>query len=294
MLLAASHLVFYVFTTRVEWPVFAELASQGLIGEAAKARGTGFWAYFWVYPRLLFRPDPLGDWLFSVYPHVLVVLAVLGLVLRMRTAPEPFWWLLFVFAGMQFNFQRAEGAWISGFRNIRHMHVLVYPLMLLLTGYLLALRARFPRTAYGFLAGLVAFSAWQCVSTATKTVVSFGDIREVCEFLATLPPKRVYGDFQIATGCQARDMQRTEWSFVTVEPNDKEKRQTQLAAVRSGYLVTGGSREPYYGCNVGCIPSPADIDPEQWKLLKEFPDPVGGPTTWRPDPFVRIWEATGG
>lgn len=128
------------------------------------------------------------------------------------------------------------------------MHVFVYPLVLLLTGYLLALRARFPRTAYGLLAGLVAFSAWQCVSTATKTVVSFGDIREVCEFLATLPRKPVYGDFQIGTGCEALDMQRNGWSFVTVEPNDKAKRQTQLAAVRSGYLVTGGSREPYYGC----------------------------------------------
>ena len=52
-------------------------------------------------------------------------------------------------------------------------------------------------------------------------------------------------------------------------------------------LVTGGSREPYYGCP-HCIPRASELQPGRWQLVRELPGPaVFG--TWRPEP-VRIWQ----
>jgi len=83
-------------------------------------------------------------------------------------------------------------------------------------------------------------------------------------------------------------LEETGRRFNAVEPNDVAKRRQQLAAVSSGFLVTGGGREPYYGC-IACIPSAGDVTRDRWVLVKEFPSPIG-PTGWRPEP-LRIWEA---
>src|SRR5436190_18957677 len=65
-------------------------------------------------------------------------------------------------------------------------------------------------------------------------------------------------------------------------------RRMELAVVRTGYLVTGGGREPYYGC-IDCIPRAGEVSPAHWQLLKEFPGPAT-PTPWRFEP-IRVWEA---
>jgi hypothetical protein len=225
--------------------------------------------------------------LFSIYPHLLVFLALTSWFLRIRTSPAVFLWLFFVFLGMQFNIQRVQGVWISGFRNIRHAHVFVYPLILLLTGYLVGLRERYPKLCYGVLGLVLAFSAWQSASTASKTQVAFDDRRQACYFLATLPPKIVYSDFQIATWASILNF-GYPWKFQDLESFDRAVRRKQIAAIASGYLVTGGGREPYYGC-IDCIPRADEVDPEQWRLVREFPGPAE-PTLWRPEP-MRVWEA---
>jgi hypothetical protein len=284
-LFGGTHLMFYLLTGDIIFPFHAELSSQGLVGDAASQHRLTS-PVFWSYIRWLFLPDQLGDFLFSFYPHLLVLLAATSWFLGIRTAPAIFWWFVFVFLGMQFNIQHVHGVWISGFRNIRHAHVLVYPLILLLTGYLTSLRRRYPMFSHGILVLVLVFSAWQSVATASKTQIAFDDRRHVSHFLLTLPPKTVYSDFQIATWASILDF-GYPWKFETLESFDRTVRRAQIAAIGSGYLITGGGREPYYGC-IDCIPRADELAPSKWRLIREFPGPAE-PTRWRPEP-LRLWE----
>jgi hypothetical protein len=284
-LFGGTHFAFYLLTGDPIFPYHAELSSQGLVGDAASQhRLTSM--VFWSYVRWLFLPDQLGDLLFSVYPHLLILLAVASRFLRMRTSPAVFWWFIFMFLGMQFNIQLVQGVWISGFRNIRHTHVFVYPIILLLTGYLTCLRERYPKLSYGMLALILVFSAWQSAATASKTQIAFDDRRQVSHFLLTLSPKTVYSDFQIATWASILEF-HSPWRFESLESFDRTVRRVQIAAIGSGYLITGGGREPYYGC-IDCIPRADELALSRWRLIKEFPGPAE-PTRWRPEP-LRLWE----
>ena len=287
VLLGLTSLGFYVWTGRADWPYWSEVHFQGLDGPRAAAEHPMTEYVFWQYPRLLFQPNTYGNWVFSVLPHAAVVLGLLGWLVGARSSLVVFWWFLFSFLGMQFNIQRADGAWVAGFRNVRHLHPIVYPLVLLVTGYLVTLRARFPRIGTSLAAALVAFGAWQSFSTAEKTIAPFEDRRRACHFLYDLPPKTVYADFQIDTWCSILAMYPPTWTFRTLHGFDRNVRQKELAAIGSGYLVTGGGREPYYGC-IDCIVHASEIDPQQWRLLMEHVGPTEV-TTWRAEP-LRIWE----
>ena len=105
-----------------------------------------------------------------------------------------------------------------------------------------------------------------------------------------------------------RRIQEPQWRFRSCTRSTRA-RKAQLAAATEGYLVTGGGREPYYGC-WDCIPRAEEMTPGQWKLLAEFPGPearassrfwlarlleipgLDVPTAWRAEP-VRIWERIG-
>jgi len=287
LLFGASGLVFYVLHGDVLAPFNIELRLQGLVGPEAPLHRASMEA-FKIYPRWLFLPDSLGTWVYSVYPHLLIVLAVAGTALGIRPCWPVLWWLFFLFLGMELNFQRAGGVWVTGFRNVRHGHVFAYPLVLLLTGYLVAFRQRYPKATGGLLLLVLGFSLWQSVATATITHVAFGDERSTTRFLATLPPKPTYSDFQLGQWFTFSGLSETGWQFRVVEADDRVKRRRELAAVAAGYLVTGGGREPYYGCT-HCIPSAADVAADRWVLLKEFPSSMP-PTSWRAEP-LRIWEA---
>ena len=285
LLFGASALVSYVFTGDPIAPYHAELSYQGLVGETAIShRLTPY--VFWFYPGAVFLPDQWGDLLFSIYPYLLIALFLVSPHLGIQTSLDVFFWILFVALGMQFNIQREDGIWIAGFRNLRHTHVLVYPTVLLLAGYFAGLRSRFPKVAHVTLGVLLAVSAWQSISTATKTHVAFADRRNACYFLAGLAPKTVYTDFQIETW--ASILPQWKQGFSELEGFDRARRRVQIAAVKSGYLVTGGAREPHHGC-IDCIPRAEEISGSQWRLLKEFPGPATA-TGWRPEP-LRIWEA---
>jgi hypothetical protein len=68
---------------------------------------------------------------------------------------------------------------------------------------------------------------------------------------------------------------------------DETARRARIATIQSGYLVTGGGREPHYGC-FECIPLAREVPADQWRLLREFPGPTV-PHPWRPE-AVRVWE----
>jgi len=290
-LFGATLLVYYLFTGDLFAPYHAELRYQGLAGPEAPAHVLTA-DRFWAYVRLLVFPDRWGAFLFSLYPHLLVALALVGWYRGIKTIPEVFWWFAFVFLGMQFNIQRAGDVWIAGSRNIRHGHVFIYPLILLLTGYLVELRLRparlWQKLWYGLVGALLVFSAWQSAAAASKTRVAFADRRNVCQYLTTVPQKVIYSDGAIYTWCQILEVKGRAWQFKELHTFYKQQRKTEIAGITSGYLVTGGAREPIDGC-FDCIPRADEIlDRQKWRLLKEFPGPEKS-TPWRPEP-LRLWE----
>lgn len=285
LFLGSSALVSYVLAGDPLAPYRSEISFQGLNRPDAVAFHRLTAPVFWTWVNTLFRPDPLGDLLFSVYPHVLVGLAVAGAFLGIRPQWDVLAWLAFFLLGMQFNIQQVDGVWVAGFRNVRHAHVFVYPIVLLLAGYLVAFRARMPRATHVAIAALLAVSAWHAVSAATKMRAAFADRRAACAFLAPLPVAPVYSDFQMATWASITTMPHP-WKNVVGTPTE---RRSQIAAIPEGYLVTGGGREPLYGC-ADCIPRADEVDPSRWRLLLELPGPTT-PTWWRPEP-LRVWEVT--
>lgn len=280
----ASALVSYVFAGDPLAPYSSEVKFQGLDGPTAVQFHRLTAPVFWAYANWLLRPNAWDDLYFSVYPHLLIAFVLVGWMFRLRTSLDVAVWFVAVLLGMQFNLQRVDGVWVAGFRNIRHLHVVVYPMVLLLTGYFATLALVRPRLSFSLLGVVLAVSAWQSVSIATKTQVAFADRRNAVHFLLELPPNTVYSDFQINTWASIVSWQLP---FKDLEGFDRAKRRQQIAAVESGYLVTGGAREPHYGC-IDCIPLAEEVS-GRWRLLKEFPGPAEK-LPWRPEP-LRIWEA---
>jgi hypothetical protein len=285
LLYALSMLGSYIFAGDPFAPYHVENRFGGAVGAGALTSHPLNWDVFMTYPRLLFYPDHLGDRLYSLYPHLLVALAVIGPFLGLRSSWPVFWWLCFVFLGMQLAVNRVDGGWTSLARNVRHTIVFVYPMILLLAGYLATLRARWPRVCDVVVVALLAVGLRESVLTAEKTQQSFADRRQALTFIASLPPKPIYSDFQICTFLPAIEM-RTRVPCVELV-GDEAARRARLATLQSGYLVTGGGREPHYGC-FECIPLAREVAPEQWRLMREFPGPAT-PHPWRPE-AVRVWE----
>ncbi|TML11496.1 MAG: glycosyltransferase family 39 protein [Actinobacteria bacterium] len=286
VLLGGTFVVTYILSGDPLFAYHLEMKLQGLTGVDAKGHPATL-PHILLFGKWLFWPIWTGSFLFSFYPHVLVLLVLLGFFFGVRPRAVPVWWFVFMFLGMTFNVQRSEGMWVAGFRNVRHAHVFVYPIALLVTGYLVAWSARHRPSATAVAVALIAVGLWQSITTARLTHVTFGDMRHAVQFLATLPPKPVYSDSQLGIWLGFAGMDEKGWTIqALVRPTPEERRET-LATVKTGYLVTGGGREPYYGCT-SCIPRADEVPADRWTLLKEFPDPVP-PSSLRPEP-LRIWE----
>jgi len=172
--------------------------------------------------------------------------------------------------------------WVAGFRNVRHAHVLAYPIVLLLGVALAQMGRRWPRWLLAGMAALLPVGLWQSIATADKTRTAFADRRAVRLFLAGQAAGTVYSDFQLPASL----------SFVNALPFqpldiERERRRREIAAITTGYVVTGGAREPVYGC-VECIPRAAELPPGRWTLKLEVTGPA--PSRWRPEP-LRVWQA---
>ncbi len=282
LLFGGTVLVSYVFTGDPIAPYTSEIEYQGL----AQANSVEFHrltsSVFWSYPRWLFWRSDLGDFVHSLYPHLLVTLFALSPFLGLRTSAAVAAWLAAVFLGMQFNVRIWEGTWISPFRNIRHSHVFVYPIILLLTGYLVALWRRHPRVLVVLLAPLLLFSARESIRTADRTRPVFANLRSATAFMAELPPKPVFTDKLFLDRLWLAGL---HWLGGELQPS-ADLRRRQFAEAGSSYAVTGGPRDPYYGC-FHCIGRAEELG-ERWTLLREWPLPEDAPPWW-PEP-LRVWE----
>lgn len=246
---------------------------------------------FWLYPRWLFGRDHLGGWIHGGQPHWIVAFAAASVFLPwLRTSKEAFVWFVAVLVAMQFQgVTLRDGLLLAAFRNVRHGHGLVFPVVLLLTGYLVSLRLRHRRLGTAALCAVLAASLGASVEIASKTHATFGDERGVARYLATLPPQPVFCDFHLANWFPILHAKREGLTFRTLS-GDREVRRQEIAAITEGYLVTGGGRDPYYGCS-DCIVRADEVPPGRWRLLREFPGPKR-PTAWRREP-ARVWEALG-
>lgn len=269
------------------FPYTSEVVAQGLRGPDAAAWHRLTWPVFMHFPHAVFTTNQYGDVLFGGYPHLVLAAALLLPLLGLRLgAPELWWWLVVLALGLQFNLQRAGGEWVAGFRNVRHLHGLVHPLTLLLAGAVVRLRLRVPRLATAALGAVLAFGLWQSIATATLTHVSFADRRAACRELLALPRKPIYTDFQIDTGC-AIVPGGVDLHVDPVRSLPGPVRRATIAALGDVYVVTGGGREPHYGC-IDCIPLASELDPKAWRVI--FEGPAGPPpTSWRAE-RLRIWE----
>jgi hypothetical protein len=274
---------FYALSGDPLAPYHGELIAQGLVGPEALEWHRATPAALRVYPDHLFLRDFYGGFLNSWYPHALVLFAVVGSAVGLRTSLAMAFWLVMVFLAMELNFQRVEGGWVAGFRNIRHGHVLAHPLILCLTGYLCSLRLRFPLATAVLVVALLGFSLWQSIVVAQRTSVAFADERQVARVLVGLPRKEVISDFQL--GHWIASLEAKPPVPYRVASDAVEVRRADFANLRSAYVVTGGGREPYYGC-LHCIPRAEELDPARWRLLLEIPGPI---TQWRSE-NLRLWE----
>lgn len=266
-------------------PYHTEMQIQGLTEPEAAIKFHRLTApVFWTWVRALLWPTNLDSLLFSAYPHLLIVLLVLARPLGLAIPIEVLAWLVAFLLGMQFNsLRQVEGVWVSGFRNLRHAHVLAYPIVLLLCVPLASLRSRRPRWFLSGMAALLSLGLWQSIATASKTKAAFADRRAASRFLAGQPVKPVFSDFQLGASLSLLGVPHP---FHALDL-DAEPRKRDLANIAAGYCVTGGAREPVYGC-IECIPRAAELAPGRWRLRFEVAGPP--PAWWRPEP-LRVWEA---
>ncbi len=271
-------------------PLELEVRFQGLTGPNAvhrlATRGT-----FEIYPRMLFERGPTGGFVYGLYPHAFVVLLLLGWTLKLRTAPEALWWLVVVFLAMELNVQRAEGQWVAGFRNVRHLHGIAYPLVLVLAGYLASLYRRWPPVGGVVVAGLVAMSLWEAVPLARSFGPTFHDRGRMAAELLKLPPGTITGDVAMHMRWDLDYWPATGWRYVELD-NNAGARKAQLEAVTEGYVLTGMGQEPFYGCHP-CIVRAAELPPDRFELLLELPGPDGDGPVWRPE-RARLWKVRSG
>ncbi|HWP65710.1 MAG TPA: glycosyltransferase family 39 protein [Candidatus Limnocylindria bacterium] len=285
VLFGASALAIYALSGSVLAPMHMEFKFQGILDASSAVHRQVNWYVLRFFPDVLFVPNHLGDRLNAWYPHALGVLALLAWPLGLRVGGSVWVWLALVFLAMEFNIQRVGGYWVSGARNVRHAHVFVYPIVLLLAGYLAALRARRPALALAVTIALVGSAAIGAVSAATKTHVAFADGRAACRFLSTLPPSTIYLDPALDIRCtHTMPEVLTAWTIVRLS-DEAPGRDSVLKKATAGYVVTGGGREPIC-CGTRSIPLASELPPGA-ELVSEVSGPVD--PTWRPEP-LRIWK----
>jgi hypothetical protein len=269
-------------------PIFAyssEIKFQNLSGTAETVRQLQR-NEFWHFPERLTLPDRNGDLYFGVLPYAAVLLPMLALAAGRRARlPLLVWgWLVFPVLALQFNVQRVDGVWAAGFRNIRHILPLAYPMAVITAGALVAIGRRW-RPVAGVLAAVVlGVGLWDSISLARKMHWAFVERREVCRFLASLPrkPIRLEPAHEVWCGIDP-PVERPD--LVKLHPNP-EPRQIELRGVTEGYVVTGGAIEPVYGC-AHCVPLVADMPANGFRLVHEIDGPIEDP--WRRE-NLRIWE----
>jgi 4-amino-4-deoxy-L-arabinose transferase-like glycosyltransferase len=268
-------------------PYKIEMATAGLTSPDAVTQRRLTAESLWAYPRMLFWKDNLGGWTYGFQPALIVLAAIASRFVPFRWPKEIVAWFLTVFLVMEFQMTVRDGVLVTVFRNYRHSHAFVYPTVLILAGLFVSLREHRRLVADVALAAALVVGLAASIDVASKTHVCFADERAMARYIMTLPARPVHCDLHFATWFPMVDPKPDPNRRFWVLGSTEEVRRGQLDAFRSGYLVTGGGREPYYGCHT-CIIRAAELPPGRYRLLREFSGPAV-PTAWRPE-APRVWE----
>jgi hypothetical protein len=224
-----------------------------------------------------------------VHPHLLILMALVAPFLGLRSSWIVFWGLLFVFLGMQFNFQRVEGVWIAGFRNIA-------------TSTASCTRPcccyRLPRVTpaaaspFGRLRASPRSSSSASASRSTRRGRrgrrSPSGAASATGSRDNIPKgTRIHAEQGLQMWCSILDETNGAPRITVLDPS-ADRRRAQLQNIPSGYVITGGANDPVYGCPP-CIPRATELNPARWRLVQAFPEP-DVVTDWRFE-AVRVWQA---
>ncbi len=256
-----------------------------------------------VYPRYLFYRDDLGNWMFGLtaWPMVFGAFLALWRVRKGRdgTVKEQAWFILgCVFFLLLIEFmphQLTLKGYYSHSRIFRYLAQAV-PAVYLTSAYFLELLwpRRIGCVAWG--KGVVAAIAlWSCAQIMPVRFAlsdAAQDIRALLTFVRNRPLAQsdtIHLDawrYWIVASFLP-DRFGIAWKADCYSGSEPETRLSYLRGVKSGYVVTGGARLPWYSnpewhLKLGGV----DFKPDdRWKLVAEFPR---ANQPWRDEP-LRIW-----
>jgi 4-amino-4-deoxy-L-arabinose transferase-like glycosyltransferase len=252
------------------------------------------WSQLAIYPRQMFLPFENGERLHGFHFHLCLLALVLVLVSRRewrRVAPAVAWFVL-LFALVNFLPHR----WVGGVphtaqRIFRYFVVVVPPSALFLAVVIVGLRRRAPRLGGAALGAVLALELVWCEGATRVARRAFGEQREAAQYLVQLRDTPIYADGYLLSKvvrlwfANRKPPNYHPWYGVETPAAWAER----FDSVTEGYVVTGGPRLPYYGCD-RCIPNLAAwTPPASWTLVKEFDPDLHPP--WKVEP-LRVWRVS--
>jgi tetratricopeptide (TPR) repeat protein len=239
------------------------------------------------YPRLMFLPNWYGKLFHGIYCW-LTVPALIAAAFHWRKTYFPALWLMLIFLTMEFMPQKVDfNAWYSQARIFRYLSVIVIPSCLILAFSAEAILRRRQNIGIGILLIFIATALLQGYSLTLPSRDAYDDVRNAVRKVLTFPEKPIYSDYMMMSHLERFHFgyERSERVRSTREENIG-KREIEFLKIRNAYVITGGARNPYYGCN-HCIANIGDFGvPDHWELLW-ISDKPSAP--WRKEP-LRIWE----
>lgn len=254
-----------------------------------------------VYPRYLFFKDDLGNSMFGLTAWPMVFGFILALVrLARRRDNKQAWFILgCVFFLLLIEFmphQLTLKGYYSHSRIFRYLAQAV-PAVYVVSAYFLDFL--WPRTigvfawGKGVLATVVIWSALHIMPVRFALSDAAQDIRALLTFMRSSPlgkTETIHLDawrYWIVASFMPKEF-GIAWQADSYSGSEPETRRVYLEGIRSGYVVTGGAKLPWYSnpewhLRLGGV----DFAPDKrWKLVAEYPRPL---TPWRDEP-MRIWK----
>ena len=243
------------------------------------------------YPRMLFLRNEYGSRFAGLYPHALVVLALL-FALRVGRAGR---WLAYtavlVLGLAALPTGRVNGRWMTLVPHIfRYLCLISIPLCLALAAYLREL-FRYRATAGALVtASLLIAGLVESAALTEPSRDAFGEERRAITVLGQFPDEQVWSDHAFLGRFQNFALQARRFDLThPILSENAQGRARELADVAEGMVVTGGGRLPWYGC-WSCIPDLGSTAvPPSWTLVSTF---AGKPLTFYRHEPLRIWHVS--
>ncbi len=257
----------------------------------AEVRIAGLWkvtsATLLEYPRLMFLPNWYGRFFYGFYCW-LTVPALFLAAFRWRKIYFPAVWLLLIFLTMEFMPQKIDfSGWYSQARIFRYLSVLVIPSCLILAYATEEILKRWRNIGVSALILFIGIALVQGYRVTWPSRDAFDDVRQAASKVLTFPGNPIYSDYMMMSYIERFHFQYKDAGIIKfIRAEKPEERELEFLKISNAYVITGGARNPYYGCG-HCIANIGNFAvPNNWKLLWTLNKPS---EAWRKEP-LRIWK----